>query len=185
MIDYYTIDKWMRRYSPIYIRIQNPYSWWWKVRKWFRRPKWIYDCSYHYSYKKLLCIDVRELDWKSKYGELRHVEDPMMYITLLGRTFVYRLVPDPKYMSKDMSLCWYETIMAFGEWLREHKNCAASEQFTVLHKIIDDNTWSAAQSRERICAWSTLTDYGLRAYNIASVWEQPFVCRGDLKDLRD
>lgn len=82
--------------SPLWNDYHNPWYHWWKVRKYFTRPKahfmyaknfWTFGLPIVKSYyNPILDIRFLALGWKSKYDSPRHEWDPMISITFL-RTY--------------------------------------------------------------------------------------------------
>ena len=79
----------------LYNEYHNPFYYWWKVRKIFKRPKchvsirkniWFFGlpCRKEY-YNRFLSINISNLGWKSKYNSPRHEWDPYISIVLFRK----------------------------------------------------------------------------------------------------
>ena len=79
----------------LYNEYHNPFYYWWKVRKIFKRPKchvsirkniWFFGlpCRKEY-YNRFLSINISNLGWKSKYDSPRHEWDPYIDICLFRK----------------------------------------------------------------------------------------------------
>lgn len=145
------LEKWFNIY------IENPFKTWWKVRKYFKRPKW--ECHFHlvktykgYPYAtwnwlgKILDINIHDVWWKDKWNTPRHERNPLIYICLF-RKFAFTAIPHIWYYdefgekhSRDMT--YWEYVLDFlyykkGKTLRCYPVCTGD--FKSYHKRIYGN----------------------------------------------
>lgn len=84
-------DGWFNFY------IENPFKTWWKVRKYFKRPKtrikFFYKLYHPYASSswcgKILDIKITDLKWKDKWNSPRHEGNPLIYFCLFKRFGFY------------------------------------------------------------------------------------------------
>lgn len=75
-----------------------PYYHWWKVKRYFKRPKAHFKVTKNYwtfglptrkdYYNPIIDIGFLGLGWKTKYDDYRHEWDPMIYIVLFRKWFI-------------------------------------------------------------------------------------------------
>lgn len=84
----------------IYIRLENPLKTWRKAKECFRKPSAKihfftnihHNCPYAsiYNVPKVLCIECEDVQWKWKWGDVRHERDPYIWICFF-RTFGFSI----------------------------------------------------------------------------------------------
>ena len=84
----------------IYIKIKNPLRTWRKAKECFRKPhvkihffsNIHHNCPYAsiFNVSKILCIISEDVQWKWKWGDVRHERDPYIWVCFF-RTFGFSI----------------------------------------------------------------------------------------------
>lgn len=123
----------------------NPFYYYWKVRKIFKRPKahliikknlWFFGLPIRKDYyNKFINISSSGLGWKWKYDEVRHEWDPYIQICLFRK---YHIVWIFNWTSKhdisNSSIVSMATWEAILDYLYRHKT---------IQECIEQNTWAS------------------------------------------
>lgn len=82
-------------YKWIHYFLENPFRSWWKVRKYFKRPKLsfhvfshpVYNCPYatYNTIGKILDISTVDVGWKTKYDDIRFERSPYIWVCFFKR----------------------------------------------------------------------------------------------------
>lgn len=99
-----------------YIRIENPFKTWWKVRKYFKLPeiriykqKYTSGPPYKNGKGNLLYIWTHDLFWKDKFNSPRHEVNPICNIILFNKIrIIFSLNP-----KKCDDHIYWETLLDF------------------------------------------------------------------------
>lgn len=85
----------IKRKIKLWNEYHNPFYYWWKARKYFKRPKihFIFDKDLWFFgmparrdyYNPIIDINTSSLGWKWKYDEVRHEWDPYFQIVLFRK----------------------------------------------------------------------------------------------------
>lgn len=153
------LKRWNEYYNPLY--------YWWKVRKYFKRPRvhflfrknfWMFGLPIRRDYYNLVIdIGFHALGWKDKWDSPRHEWDPMICITLF-RTWhllwIFNWVVKEERDSITRSMATWEAILDF---LNYNKS---------LSIAIDDHVWGYKESGEdhHITIIPNLTRKGVESY---------------------
>ena len=126
--------------------IDNPFKTWWKVRKYFKRPKtkikFFFGNNWNYPYVsskwcgKIIDIYISDVQWKDKWNTPRHERNPIIYFSLFQK-FGFCMVPyieyynefgekengDTHYWEYILDYLYYHKSLAKGysTWVRESK----------------------------------------------------------------
>ena len=158
------ISWWMWHKSPIYINSLNfnkLFDEWRPVKAYLRKPLYVYWGHWYTKWTTIFRLEVNELQWKTKYGEYRHEEDPSVTLTIFGHSFRWSVSPD-KNDGEDISLQYYETILWLQDYLKKYDNLAEA-----VYRAIRDNTWGThgrEQNKEINCV-NMLTERGRQLYD--------------------
>lgn len=110
----------------LYNEYHNPFYYWWKVRKIFKRPKchvsigkyiWFFGlpCRKEY-YNRFLSINISNLGWKSKYDSPRHEWDPYIDICFFRTyhiTFIFNYCNKNDIKSNTKNIATWESILDY------------------------------------------------------------------------
>lgn len=136
----------------IWNQYNNPYYYWWKVRKHFVRPKWklVYhgkEPTWFYGmyinseyYNRFFDFQIKGLGWKSKWGEYRHEWDPMIILTIFRKyqcVWMLTYVNDQDPDSHTRNVATWEAILDM-----------TSGKHPPLSKIIENHTWIRYKNNE-------------------------------------
>ena len=147
----------------------NPFYYYWKVRKLFKRLK----CHFMYGkdiwffglpirkeyYNPIISIRTEGLGWKTKYGEFRHEWDPYIQICFFRKWHLIWIFNWVTKDDKDSSIRNMATWEAILEYLYNKES---------LKECIDSNQWGPHIGDENgsiITPYDNLTDYGKAIYD--------------------
>lgn len=150
----------------IWNEYHNPLYYWWKVRKFFKRPKFhfirgtnIYMFGFPIRkeyYHKILYIRFSGLGWKFKYDEVRHEWDPYIHIRLFRKWDFIWIVNWVKKHNEKISVSSMATWEAILGMIYRGYN---------LNTAVDSNKWSNGDS-----PYINLTKLGKKEYNTMKYW---------------
>ena len=161
----WNIHWWMSVKSPIYINsldIRKCYKEWRECSKFFIRPHWRYVYRFKGAFN-IFRLEINPLEWKSKYGEPRHEEDPEIKLSLLWWTWVWRLGQSE---GKNIdSMIFWEAVLWVQEyeWRYKHKNIPLNYA-KIIYNTIKVNTWSN-QNGVKDTPMPFLTEYAKHLYD--------------------
>ena len=128
----------------------NPWYYWWKVRKYFKRPKahfaflknyWTYGLPIRRNYyNPIIDIGFHALGWKDKYNSPRHEYDPMINIVFFRKWhlfWVFNWVEKDNKESYTKSMATWEAIL---DTLYYN---------STLEQAIKDNVWSSGFNEDK------------------------------------
>ena len=110
----------------IWNQYNNPYYYWWKARKYFKRPKinfmfgreiWFFGLPVRRDYyNRIIDFRLSGLGWKTKYDECRHEWDPYICITFF-RTWhliwIFNWISKKDSTSGTRSMLTWEAILEY------------------------------------------------------------------------
>lgn len=160
----WNISWWMWHNSPIYINSLNfnkLFDEWRDVKTYLRKPSYKYWGHWYTKWTTIFRLEINELQWKTKYGEYRHEEDPEVELTIFGHCFRWTVSPE-KNNNEDISLQYYETILLLQDYLKKYNRAEA------VYKAIRENTWGECDDKDsqEINCINMLTEYGKHLYDI-------------------
>lgn len=163
---WWKIHHWMWAKSPIYVNTLNfgvLYETWRPWKKYFRKPTIKYWGHWYTNWTTLFRLELRELQWKSKYGSNRHEEDPVVLLTLFGHNFRWTASAHKTADGDDITMQYYETLM----WMRDNA-AGCNSPAEALYKAIENNTWDGykGNSTYRINCINMLTPLGDHLYTV-------------------
>lgn len=149
----------------LWCEFHNPYYYWWKVRKYFKRPKfhflyagkltWIFGLPILTDYyNPYFDIILKGVGWKSKYDSPRHEWDPMFAITILRKwqiIFTWNYYPKKVFKQNKndagtISMATWEAILdmvvfnkSLEEVYKEQRWVSGSKTLTIIDNI--RNKW--------------------------------------------
>ena len=148
---------------------RNPFYYYWRVRKLFKRPKchlmrgkniWFFGlCIRKECYNPILSIKLKGLGWKTKWDEYRHEWDPYIQIRFFRKwdlIWVFNWIDKNDEYSSTRSMATWEAILGY---LYEKKD---------LKQCIDNNQWLSSGDRDNaitITPYDNLTKLGKNIYN--------------------
>ena len=158
----------MWRHSPIYINSLNfnkLFDEWRPVKKYFCKPSIKYLGDWYTDWRTIFRFEINKLQWKTKYGEYRHEEDPNIMLTVFGHVIKWTVSPVKDNNGEDISLQYYETILLLQDYLKKYDNKSEA-----VYKAVRDNTWkkSCDDNAPDINCYHMLTKYGKYLYDIYS-----------------
>lgn len=157
--------KYKLPFSKKWNKFHNPLYHWWKVRKYFKRPKchkqifgkigWFYGLPYRNDYYNRF-VDIRfsALGWKDKYNSPRHEWDPYIAITLFRKwqiCWVFNWISPKDGHSGTRNMATWEAILDYIYY-----------DFT-LKEVVNNNVWSSCfkkQGEKEITIVENLTSLG-------------------------
>lgn len=146
----------------------NPFYHWWKVRKYFKRPKvhfsfvkdfWTFGLPIRRDYyNKIIDIRLYALGWKDKFNEPRHEWDPMICITFF-RTWhllwIFNWVVKEENNSFTRSMATWEAILDYSYYDK------------TISQAIDDHVWgytNKEKENDSITIIPNITKKGMQEY---------------------
>lgn len=130
--------KYKTPFSGYWYRYHNPYYYWWKVKKYFKKPichfscgkvKWFFGHKPKNGLNKVLDIDLSALGWKSKYDSPRHEWDPYISIVFFRKwelLWIFNWVSKEDRLSDTRSMATWEAILDILyfnrslDWVKKH-----------------------------------------------------------------
>lgn len=148
---------------------RNPFYYYWRVRKLFKRPKchlmrgkniWFFGlCINKKYYNPILSIKLKGLGWKTKWDEYRHEWDPYIQIRFFRKwdlIWIFNWVDKNDEYSSTRSMATWEAIL---EYLYNKETLKTS---------IDNNQWGPRigdKNGTTITPYDNLSKRGKVIYN--------------------
>lgn len=116
----------IKRKIKLWNEYNNPFYYWWKARKYFKRPKihfiygknvWFFGLPVRRDYyNPVISIRSESLGWKWKYDEVRHEWDPYIQICLFRKyhlIWIFNWVNKKDEYSNTRSMATWEAILDY------------------------------------------------------------------------
>ena len=137
------IKKKIKQKINLWNQYHNPFYYWWKVRKNFKRPK----CHFVYGknlwwfglyinknyYNKFIHFRMSGLGWKWKYDECRHEWDPYIQIVFLRK---YHLIWVFNWVDKNDKNSYTRSMATWEALLEKYHDK------TKMNKLVQKHTWN-------------------------------------------
>lgn len=176
----------------------NPYYYWWKVRKYVRRPKAHLIKGEFHGYFGLPCrtdsykglqFFCRGLGWKSKWDSPRHEWDPIIcfIFTLPWKTWVNNEY-GKEINSKGKKGYYHKASYWFGwvfNWIDKNDENSGTRSMATWEMILDMTIWNKpVEEAEAIHHWSSNYDPETKAYESIIRPVNNLTIEGTLKVLK-
>lgn len=135
---------------------KNPFYYWWKVRKIFKRPKchlyigkrtWFFGLAIRDEYyNPIISLHTSSTGWKWKYDEVRHEWDPYIQIRLFRKwdiIFIFNWIDKKDINSSCRSMATWEAILDYlynnksiEECISRHVWGSDTGDITILDNLI-------------------------------------------------
>lgn len=140
------------------IYIENPFKTWWKVRKYFKRPKakfyiGLFQDNFRFNTNKILDINIHDVEWKDKWNSPRHEDNPLIFISLFKYLWIY-IEPSIYYYDefgerKEGDLYYWEYLLDYLYYSKRFSCYSAWESDSQLYRSFRYETKEDG-SKERV-----------------------------------
>lgn len=162
---WWSFQWWMWTSAPVYVNtldFRRLYSDWKPWKKYFRRPHITYKTHWYGTWTRMFRLEIKELQWKSKWRVSVHENDPSIHLTIFGHNWLWEVSPLRDEGNFVSSVAFYETLL----WLRDNRH-KYTEPAQLIYNAISNNLWGSAEDwTKNVGCHNMLTRYGRLLYDI-------------------